>query len=134
MKYIRQLAIIVGVSFLGELLRALIPAPIPGSIYAFLLMLGGLLTGVVPLEKVSGTGRFLLEIMPLIFVPVNVGIMTVGRILGDKMLPVFFIAVVTTVLVMAVTGRVTQFAMKYDKKAAGEAAGADSEEGGGQER
>ena len=34
MKYIKQLVIIVGISLVGELLKHLLPLPIPASIYA----------------------------------------------------------------------------------------------------
>ena len=36
MKYIKQFAIILTVSFLGEALRALLPLPVPASIYGLL--------------------------------------------------------------------------------------------------
>ncbi len=38
MKYIRQLGIILLVSFLGELLHYLLPLPVPASIYGIVLL------------------------------------------------------------------------------------------------
>ena len=38
MKYIKQLAIILGAAFLGEALYALLPLPIPASIYGLLIL------------------------------------------------------------------------------------------------
>ena len=74
MKYIFRLNIILGISLLGEFLGAVIPLPVPGSIYGLVLMLAGLCTGVIPLEKVESTGRFLIEIMPVMFIPAAVGL------------------------------------------------------------
>ena len=52
MKYLKQFGMILFISFLGEILRAVIPLPIPASIYGLVLMLTALLTGILPLEKV----------------------------------------------------------------------------------
>ena len=58
MKYLKQFGMILFISFLGEILRAVIPLPIPASIYGLVLMLTALLTGILPLEKVRDTGKF----------------------------------------------------------------------------
>lgn len=79
MKYIRQLVIILAVSFAGELLRLWIPLPIPASIYGLVLLLLGLMSGVIPVERVKDTGAFLIEILPLMFIPAAVGFWNPGR-------------------------------------------------------
>ena len=75
MKYVRQFLIILLVTFLGEICRYLLPLPVPASIYGLLLLLAGLLTGVVKLEQVKDVSRFLIEIMPLMFIPASVGLL-----------------------------------------------------------
>ena len=60
MKFLRQIAIIMGISFLAELLEALIPLPIAASMYGLVLMLLGLVTKLIPLEKVEGAADFLI--------------------------------------------------------------------------
>ena len=50
------IAIIMGVSFAGDLLGAVLPLPVPGSIYALVIMLLLLLTRAVKLEKVRAAG------------------------------------------------------------------------------
>ena len=52
MKYIKQLSIILLISFLGELIHYLLPLPIPASIYGLILLFVALLTGIVPLSAV----------------------------------------------------------------------------------
>ena len=59
MKYIKQFSIIITVSFLGEVLHALLPLPIPASIYGLLLMLAGLCCHIIPMDGVKETGKFL---------------------------------------------------------------------------
>ena len=74
MKYIKQFSIIITVSFLGEVLHALLPLPIPASIYGLLLMLAGLCCHIIPMDEVKETGKFLVEVMPLMFIPAAVGL------------------------------------------------------------
>ena len=52
MKFVRQFMIILAISFVGELLHALLPLPVPASIYGLVLMLIGLQTGILPLSAV----------------------------------------------------------------------------------
>lgn len=108
MKYIRQLVIILAVSFAGELLRLWIPLPIPASIYGLVLLLLGLMSGVIPVERVKDTGAFLIEILPLMFIPAAVGLLESWQVIRPELVPIAIITIATTVIVMAVTGRVTQ--------------------------
>ena len=48
MKFIKQLAIILSISFLAEVMEYLIPLPVAASIYGLLLMLLGLVTKIIP--------------------------------------------------------------------------------------
>ena len=108
MKYIKQLSIILLISFLGELIHYLLPLPIPASIYGLILLFVALLTGIVPLSAVKETGNFLIEIMPLMFIPSAVGLMESWGIL----IPYAVMIVASTVVVMAIAGLVTQFVIR----------------------
>lgn len=116
MKFIRQFCIIIVISLLGEILKRLIPLPIPASIYGLVLLLAALQTGFIPLEAVRETSLFLVEIMPLMFIPAAVGLLESWGVLKPVLLPVAVILAVTTIVVMAVTGRVTQFVIRLDKR------------------
>ncbi len=69
MKYLRQLLLILSISFAGEVLKYFLPFPIPASIYGMVILFIGLLTGRIRLEAVKETGKFLIEIMPVMFIP-----------------------------------------------------------------
>ena len=58
MKYVKQVGIIIIVSFLAEILNQVIPIPVPASIYGLVLMLAGLITGIIPYEEVREVGHF----------------------------------------------------------------------------
>ena len=115
MKYMRQFGIILGVTCAGELLKYFLPLPIPGSIYGLLLMFILLFAKVIKVEQVKDVGEFLIEIMPLMFIPAGVGLMTSWETLKPICFPVLVITVLTTVFVMVVTGRVTQFVIRRER-------------------
>ena len=107
MKYMKQIAIIFGVTCIGEFLNYFLPLPVPASIYGLILMLVLLVTHVIKIEHVDAVGTFLVEIMPMMFIPAGVGLVTSFEKLRPVLFPVLVITVVTTFLVMAVTGKVT---------------------------
>ena len=112
----KQFCIIMGISFLGELLKYFLPFPIPASIYGLVLMLAALMSGIVKLKEVEAAGDFLIETMPMMFIPAGVGLMNEWDALSDIWLPFLVIIAVTTVVVMGVTGRVTQGIIRLDQK------------------
>ena len=119
MKYVKQFAMILLVSFAGELLNYLLPLPVPASIYGLVLMLVCLLTGIIKLDAVRDTACFLIEIKPLMFIPAAVGLMASWSVIKENLLAYLVIAVVTTVAVMAVSGLVTQGVLKRNEKGEG---------------
>lgn len=115
MKFIKQLAIILSISFIAEVMEYLIPLPVAASIYGLIMMLLGLITKIIPLEKVEGAADFLVEILPILFIPPTVGIMTSAEALKQMLIPLCVISVVSTILIMVVTGRVSQAVIRRSK-------------------
>lgn len=107
---------ILAISFIGEILKYLLPLPIPASIYGMMILFIGLLTGIIPLEAVKDVGKFLIEIMPVMFIPAGVGLMSSWVNLKPVLLPVSIITVVSIVTVMIATGRTSQWIIRRGKK------------------
>lgn len=118
MKLLFQFGIILGITFIGEMLHAVIPLPIPASIYGLVLMLVCLCTKIIKLEQVKIAAEFLIEIMPPMFIPASVGIMVVWADLQAILVPVVVITFVSTVVVMVCTGRVAQAIIHAKEKGA----------------
>ena len=116
MRFIKQLAIILTISFIAEMMEHLIPLPIAASMYGLVLMVICLVNHIIPLEKVEGAADFLVEIMPMLFIPSTVGIMTSAEALKQMLVPLLVICIPTTFLVMIVTGRAAQFILRKDGK------------------
>ena len=116
MKILRQFSIILFLSFLGEGLKMLLPLPIPASVYGLMLMLLALCTGILKVEQVKDAAVFLIEIMPVMFIPAAVGLITSWDIIRPKLLAYAAITVISTLLVMLVSGYVTDWMLKGEKK------------------
>ena len=113
MKYVKEFGIILIVSLVGELLNYFLPLPVPASIYGLVLMFLCLM-----LSDVHDTACFLIEIMPIMFIPPAVGLMASWDVIQANLVAYLIIAAVTTIVVMAVSGLVTQAVLKKGKKGA----------------
>ena len=116
MQYIFQLLVILGASFLGEICNLLLPLPIPASVYGLVLLFAALMMGVIKLENVEKVATFLIATMSIYFIAPSVSLMTVIADYVDSLLGIVVICCVSTVLVMVVTGKVSQLLMSKSKE------------------
>lgn len=112
MKYVKQIFIIFTVSMIGELLNQMLPLPVPAGVYGLFLMLLSLCCGLIRLEDVEMTGHLLLDLMPLMFIPVTVELVDRYQDIQSIAVPVTVISLVSTIIVMIVSGKVTEWIMK----------------------
>ena len=111
MKYLKQITLIFLFSFLGEICRAVIPLPIPASIYGMVLMFAALSLKIIKLEQVGEAGRFLTSVLPVLFVAPLVSLMDCWPVLRENLLPLTVITAVTTVTTFGTAGIVTRWMM-----------------------
>ena len=116
MKYIIQFEIILAISLVGELLNRIIPLPIPASIYGMAILFTALCTGAIKLSAVRETGKFLISLMPLMFVPAAVGLLDNWAVMSEFIIAIIVISLVSTLVVVAITGHVTQFIINRKEK------------------
>ena len=116
MKWMKQFGIILLISFVGEILEKWIPLPIPASIYGIILLFLCLKLNIIPHEAVHETGKFLIEIMPLMFIPAAVGLLETWDVIAPAWLEYVAVTVISTWVVMIVSGRVTQFVIRRKRK------------------
>lgn len=114
---IRQLAILFGCLALGELIIYLTHIPLPSSIIGMLLLTLLLKLKVIRLEWVRSISDFLVSNIGFFFVPPGVAIMLYFDIIKAQFVPIVVASIISTVLVLAVTGWVHQFYGKAKDKA-----------------
>ena len=108
MKILRQIAILLILVFIGELLNKVFKIPIPGNILGMILLLIALLTGIIKLHQIEEVSKLLLDHLTFLFIPAGVGLMAVTGVLKDSWYIILVICVFTTILVMAITALVVQ--------------------------
>ena len=118
MKLFKQFTIIIALSFIGEVLHALIPFPIPASIYGVLLLFLLLERKVLRLDDVEEVSSFLIFIMPLLFVPPAVGLIDAWDELRASLTAYITIIVAVTLIVMIATGLITQWFLRHSHRQA----------------
>ena len=79
-------------------------------------MLLCLCTGIIRLHQVQDTANFFLKIMPVLFIPAIVGLIDVGDTLVAILVPLLVVIIVTTYIVMAVTGKVTDGILRTERR------------------
>lgn len=118
MKYIFQFGRILLVCLLGEVLSKMLPLPVPASVYGLILLLTALKLGIFRLDQVKEVGTFLVGILPLLFIPAAVGVMELWPELEAMLLPCLIAVIPMTLLVMGVSGRITQWVHRVLDKGA----------------
>jgi holin-like protein len=101
---IRQCFIIFGCLALGELVVWLTGIPIPSSIIGMLLLAALLQMKAIKVEWVKGMSDFLISNMGFFFVPPGVALMLYLDVIKAEFVPIVVATVVSTVLVLIVTG------------------------------
>ncbi len=111
MKYIKQLTIILLITLSAEILRSFIPFKIPATIYGLVLLVILLKSNILKLDQIKDVSSFLLNIMPILYIPALVGLMNAWSSLKDIWIPFVVINLLTTLIVMVVSGHATQALM-----------------------
>lgn len=98
---------------LGELIVYLTGIKLPSSIIGMLLLTLFLKLGWVKLQWVQGLSDFLVANLGFFFVPSGVALMLYFDIISAEFWPIVIATLVSTVLVLVVTGWVHQLVRKY---------------------
>ena len=109
---IRQCAILFGCLALGELVVWLTGVKLPSSIIGMLLLTLFLKLGWIKLHWVQGMSDFLVANLGFFFVPPGVALMLYFDIIRAEFWPIVTATVVSTLLVLVVTGWVHQLSRK----------------------
>ena len=116
LKYLKQILIITAITILAYLLNYLLPIPLPASIYGIFLLFLALNFKIIKFEQIKDVGQFLIFILPLLLVPMGVGLMDSWAALSEILIPTLVIAFSTTLIVLFVTGKVVDAVIRRDKK------------------
>ena len=103
---VKQCTILFGCLALGDFVVWATGVKLPGSIIGMLLL-------TAFLRWVKGISDFLVSNMGFFFVPPGVALMLYFDVIAAEFWPIFTATVVSTVLVLVVTGRVHQWVRRH---------------------
>lgn len=106
---ILQCAVLFAFLAIGETVVYYTGIPIPSSIIGMLLLTAALKLRIVRLMWVDKVSDFLVSNLGFFFVPAGVGLMRCLGLVSEQWLPIVGASVVSTFLIIAVTGWVHQF-------------------------
>jgi len=100
------------ISFVGEMIHFYIHLPIPGSIYGMLILFILLQLKLIKVDHVKDISDFLIEVMPLMFIPAGVGLLEKWGVIKGIIGPLLITVILSTIMVMIVSGHVSQTIIK----------------------
>lgn len=92
-----------------KLTHIVLPAPIMGIIVLFAL----LQFNVIKREWIKDSCEFILKYMPLLFVPLSVGIITYFAVIEKNLVPILINVIGTTTLTLLLTAMFVENVIKY---------------------
>jgi holin-like protein len=105
---VRGLTLLLLFQLCGEFISRVLDLPLPGNVLGMGLLLLALMIKLVDIKWFEEAAEMLLSNMALFFVPAGVGVMVYGDLIAAEWLPISVATVLSTFVVMAVTGKLAQ--------------------------
>lgn len=112
MKYLRQLAIILSFSLIGEIIKHIFKLSVPSSVIGMLLLLFCLCTKIIKLDMIEKLSNLLLDHLPFLFLPAGVGLISCFGTIRESLLSFILIILLSTFVVIVVTGLTIELLMR----------------------
>ena len=108
LKLLTQIGIIFGICWISTCIERVLPFTLPASIIGMLLLTAALKLRIVRLMWVDRVSDFLVKNLGFFFVPAGVGLINCLGLIKAQWLPIIGASIVSTFLIIAVTGWVHQ--------------------------
>ncbi len=115
MVIIKQYLVILVCLLIGELISYGFNLPVPGNVLGMVILTMALVFGIIKLETVEKAADQLVKNLALFFIPLAVGVMVYRDTLMEYFVPISVSTIISTFLVLIVTGYVTQTLIKKDR-------------------
>ena len=116
MKILKELTIILFITFLGEILSKTLSLPLPGTVVGMLLLLACLITKIIKVDSLKITSNYMLDNLAFFFLPAGVGIISSLNILSGNTFKILTVIIISTLVVTVVTGLTVQGLIILQKK------------------
>ena len=116
MKLLRQWGIIMAICFIGEFLSKALHLPLPGNVTGMIILFILLCTKAIKVEMVEEASNFLLDHLAFFFIPAGAGLIACLDLLNGKWTAFLLVCLITTTIVLIVTGHIVQAVKKLENK------------------
>lgn len=110
-----ELAIILAVCYVGDILANLLPFSFSASVLSMLILLLMLIIKAVKFDSIKKSATFLTSNMAVLFIPYGVKILKYLDVIKENILLFLIIILLTTPLVYGVTALTAQLVIKLQK-------------------
>ncbi|MGG1399294.1 CidA/LrgA family protein [Bacillus salipaludis] len=111
-----QLLILVLIYQIGNWTVHFTHLKIPGNVMGLMILLGLLWLKIIKMDQIELVASWLLKHLGFFFIPISVGLMTLGPTLLNKGVLFLFILVISAFIGLVTTGKTTQAVIKKKEK------------------
>lgn len=104
-----QLTVLLVINQMGVFIVKVTNLPIPGNVMGMLILFLLLCTGVIRLDWIDHVSSLLIKHLSFFFIPVSVGLMTLGPLFIKNGVALIIVLVVSTLVGIVVSGSLSQF-------------------------
>jgi len=115
-KFSIQMLFLIVVYQVGNWTARFFHLQIPGNVIGIVLLFVLLWLGVIKLEQIELASGWLLKHLGFFFIPISVGLMTLGDIFVAKGLPFLFVLIISAFIGLLFAGKVTQTVIMKNAK------------------
>lgn len=112
----KQYAIILMVTYLGEIISKSINFPFPGPVIGMLIFFILLERKLIDIKHVEEGANTILLNLAIFFIPPGVGLISALDLLDGNMLKIIVTMVLTTMITMGITGLTVQYLINRREK------------------
>lgn len=112
MNIIKQFGVVLGITYLGDLISKLSGLPIPGPVIGMFILFLLLYKKIIKIESINLLAELLLVNLAFFFIPPGVGILASTDILSGNWIKLILVVVLTTIVTILVTGLTVDYIIK----------------------
>lgn len=111
-KIIMHIIILYGIYLIGNWIQVALNLFIPGSVIGMVLLFIFLMTNIIKVTWIEEGSKLIINHLTLFFIPATVGVMNYFELFKGNGFLLVLIALLSTALVMALSGVVSQWLMR----------------------
>lgn len=116
-KFSIQMLILISIYQIGNLSVRIFHLPIPGNVSGIIILFFLLWIGIIKIDHIEMAAGWLLKHLSFFFIPISVGLMTLGPVFVTKGVSFLFVLIVSAFIGLLSAGKATQAViMKKEKE------------------